>query len=502
MSKFKSWIAREKKLDRPALNPSKTSDFEALPPLENVSQIVVVGAQSCGKSSVLENLVGIEFLPRGSGIVTRRPLIIELLFQPLSETFAEFRHQLGRKWYDFEEVRQEIILETDRKTGGNLGISSDPIYLKICSPHDYGHSVTLVDLPGLTKVPAGNQPADIDQQIRKMVMHHILKKDTFMLAVTASNTDVANSVAIDLCKQVDPKGDRTLAVLTKLDLMDQGTDAGDLLSGELLPRKNGWIGVINRSQKEINERRSMSQGREKELNFFHSHFVYHQMLHRVGTSSLFSILNKLTGLQFEPTGLVKRDLAGSGCDRDKKSPPAPSARPETAANPAAHSAAPRPASRSASPPPSSPSPSSDSLRPVPSASTAGDLGQGLQLSEQERNFYQHLFKLADQDRDGQINGAEAQFLLKSGLSRDVLKRVWEATANGQPSLGRIEFCMAMRLILLAQQGAHISMLTKDAARARNGEKTRPKRPKRPPPPPPPLSPPRIPLPAPPPLASS
>lgn len=122
---------------------------------------------------MLENIVGRDFLPRGSGIVTRRPLILQLINLPSDrddkpehdevhvphtpasvagqqQEWAEFLHVPGRKFYDFGEVRREIENETARIAGNNKGINRSPINLKIYSPHVL--SLTLVDLPGLTKV--------------------------------------------------------------------------------------------------------------------------------------------------------------------------------------------------------------------------------------------------------------------------------------------------------------------------------------------------------------
>jgi len=115
---------------------------------------------------VLENIVGRDFLPRGAGIVTRRPLILQLINIPSSNEaegdqpdqaaapeqpeFGEFLHQPNRRFYDFAEIRREIEAETARIAGSNKGINRSPINLKIYSPHVL--SLTLVDLPGLTKV--------------------------------------------------------------------------------------------------------------------------------------------------------------------------------------------------------------------------------------------------------------------------------------------------------------------------------------------------------------
>lgn len=118
---------------------------------------------------MLENIVGKDFLPRGSGIVTRRPLILQLINIPSEDVpegeealphtpasvatqheWAEFHHISGRKFTDFSDVKREIENETARIAGSNKGISRQPISLKIYSPHVL--SLTLVDLPGLTKV--------------------------------------------------------------------------------------------------------------------------------------------------------------------------------------------------------------------------------------------------------------------------------------------------------------------------------------------------------------
>ena len=103
------------------------------------------------------------------------------------------------------------------------GISKKPIRLKVFSPHVL--NLTLVDLPGLTKVPIGDQPSDIEDQVREMILEYIRPANTIVLAVTPANQDLANSDALKLARTVDKEGDRTIGVITKLDLMDQGTDA-------------------------------------------------------------------------------------------------------------------------------------------------------------------------------------------------------------------------------------------------------------------------------------
>ncbi|XP_067259382.1 dynamin-2 isoform X2 [Chanodichthys erythropterus] len=251
-------------------------------------QIAVVGGQSAGKSSVLENFVGRDFLPRGSGIVTRRPLILQLVNSKAE--YAEFLHCKGRKFVDFDEVRLEIEAETDRITGSNKGISPVPINLRVYSPNVL--NLTLIDLPGMTKVAVGDQPTDIEFQIRDMLLQFISKENCLILAVTPANTDLANSDALKISKEVDPQGLRTIGVMTKLDLMDEGTDAKDILENKLLPLRRGYIGVVNRSQKDIDGRKDIRAALAAERKFFLSHPAYRHLAERMGTPYLQKTLNQ------------------------------------------------------------------------------------------------------------------------------------------------------------------------------------------------------------------
>ncbi len=274
---------------------------------------VVVGSQSAGKSSVLENIVGRDFLPRGSGIVTRRPLILQLINVPEDENdpepilppgrqqqyldpyvarrseWAEFHHIPNRRFTDFQDVKREIENETTRVAGSNKGITRQPINLKIYSPHVL--NLTLVDLPGLTKVPIGDQPTDIEKQTRNLISEYIAKPNSIVLAVSPANVDIVNSEALKLARHVDPLGRRTIGVLTKVDLMDHGTNSLDILSGRVYPLKLGWIGVVNRSQQDIQGNKPMDEALKSESEFFRHHPAYRNISSRCGTPYLAKTLN-------------------------------------------------------------------------------------------------------------------------------------------------------------------------------------------------------------------
>ncbi|XP_011361450.1 dynamin-1-like protein isoform X9 [Pteropus medius] len=266
-------------------------------------QIVVVGTQSSGKSSVLESLVGRDLLPRGTGIVTRRPLILQLVHVSPedkrkttgeengveAEEWGKFLHTKNKLYTDFDEIRQEIENETERISGNNKGVSPEPIHLKIFSPNVV--NLTLVDLPGMTKVPVGDQPKDIELQIRELILRFISNPNSIILAVTAANTDMATSEALKISREVDPDGRRTLAVITKLDLMDAGTDAMDVLMGRVIPVKLGIIGVVNRSQLDINNKKSVTDSIRDEYAFLQK--KYPSLANRNGTKYLARTLNRL-----------------------------------------------------------------------------------------------------------------------------------------------------------------------------------------------------------------
>ncbi|XP_059651691.1 phragmoplastin DRP1E [Cornus florida] len=262
-----------------------SSLWDALP------SVAVVGGQSSGKSSVLESIVGRDFLPRGSGIVTRRPLVLQLhKTEDGQQEYAEFSHLPRRKFSDFAVVRKEIQDETDRITGKSKQISPVPIHLSIYSPNVV--NLTLIDLPGLTKVAIEGQPESIVEDIENMVRTYVEKPNCIILAISPANQDIATSDAIKLAREVDPTGDRTFGVLTKLDLMDKGTNALEVLEGRSYRLQHPWVGIVNRSQADINKNVDMIIARRKEREYFASSPDYGHLASKMGSEYLAKLLSK------------------------------------------------------------------------------------------------------------------------------------------------------------------------------------------------------------------
>ncbi|KAL0865061.1 hypothetical protein Bca101_044179 [Brassica carinata] len=259
--------------------------WEALP------TVAVVGGQSSGKSSVLKSVVGRDFLPRGSGIVTRRPLVLQLHKTEEGTTeYAEFLHAPRKRFADFAAVRKEIEDETDRITGKSKQISNIPIQLSIYSPNVV--NLTLIDLPGLTKVAVEGQPVSIVQDIENMVRSYVEKPNCIILALSPANQDIATSDAIKLAREVDPTGERTFGVATKLDIMDKGTDCLDVLEGRSYHLQHPWVGIVNRSQADINKRVDMIAARRKEREYFETGPEYGHLASRMGSEYLAKLLSQ------------------------------------------------------------------------------------------------------------------------------------------------------------------------------------------------------------------
>ena len=257
-------------------------------------RICSLGTQSSGKSSVLESIVGLDFLPRGDGVVTRRPLELRLCHINSGQPWAVFEERKGVKFTDFVKVRETIEALTDEVCKTNKNIIDKPIVLNVYS--QTCPDLTLVDLPGVTRVPIGDQPKNIEQITKDMARRYVEDPLTIILCVIAANSDIATSDGLMLAKDIDVAGTRTLGVLTKLDIMDAGTDAKKVLMNEEIPLKLGYVGVKNRSKQDLNNKISMAETQRKEREFFKSHPVYKNLPPgHLGTEVL---INKLTKIYF------------------------------------------------------------------------------------------------------------------------------------------------------------------------------------------------------------
>lgn len=231
-------------------------------------------------------------MPKGQGIVTRRPVIVQLFNQEKEKPItAEFLHRKGELFTDFRQVKQEIEADTEKVAGSNKGISTMPLILKI-----HSHKVinlSLIDLPGIAKVPIGAQPKDIETQIMDLIKTYIDNPNSIILTVLPANVDLANSDALKLALTVDPAGERTIGVVTKLDLMDEGTNSVNLIQGKVFPLRLGYYGVILRGEKDLQDGKGISYSKDKSKSFFEKHPEYEVVSEKIGIDKVVAHLSQI-----------------------------------------------------------------------------------------------------------------------------------------------------------------------------------------------------------------
>jgi len=205
--------------------------------------IVVIGSQSSGKSSVLEAIVGHEFLPKGSNMVTRRPIELTLVNTPGSkEEYGEFPDLGLRRITDFSSI-QRTLTELNLAVPDTECVSDDPIHLTVYSPNV--PDLSLIDLPGYIQVVGQNQPLQLKQKIAELCDKYI-QPPNVILAISAADVDLANSTALRASRRVDPRGERTIGVVTKMDLVDPRRGAS-ILNDKQYPLRLGYVGVVSKA---------------------------------------------------------------------------------------------------------------------------------------------------------------------------------------------------------------------------------------------------------------
>lgn len=204
--------------------------------------IVVIGSQSSGKSSVLEAIVGHEFLPKGSNMVTRRPIELTLVNTPDAQAeYGEFPALGLGKITDFSQI-QKTLTDLNLAIPASDCVSDDPIQLSIYSPNV--PDLSLIDLPGYIQVSGLDQPTELKQKIADLCDKYI-QPPNVILAISAADVDLANSTALRASRRVDPRGERTIGVVTKMDLVDPARGAG-ILGDKKYPLRLGYVGVVSR----------------------------------------------------------------------------------------------------------------------------------------------------------------------------------------------------------------------------------------------------------------
>jgi len=242
-------------------------------------RICAIGNQSAGKSSIIEGIVGQSFLPRGTDIVTRCPLYIRLHQIKQGETekvVFKKEEKFGLEetmLHDFGQVKKEIERRTEKRVGTTKNVSPDAIHLDIYSPKY--PDLQFVDLPGFTKTHVMGQDENIEQQVLDLNLPFMKDDNTIILAIQDATQDISNSEALKhaLSKDIDPHGLRTIGVLTKVDNLNSSSDKErviKILENKTKPLKLGYIGVVNRSQDEVDRNVDIQHSKDTERRVIES----------------------------------------------------------------------------------------------------------------------------------------------------------------------------------------------------------------------------------------
>ncbi|XP_043114102.1 interferon-induced GTP-binding protein Mx1-like [Puntigrus tetrazona] len=259
----------------------------------DLPSIAVVGDQSSGKSSVLEALSGVA-LPRGSGIVTRCALELKLRNLKKGKWSGTISYNDHKESFHDPLMVDNFVRKAQNELAGNtVGISDEHISLEISSPDVC--DLTLIDLPGITRVPVQDQPEDIGDQIKKLILKYISKSETIILVVVPCNVDITTTEALRMAQHVDPEGHRTLAILTKPDLIDRGAemDVLKIVQGKVIPLSKGYIIVRCRGQSDINDKIPLDKAINMEFKFFRKHKYFSYLLND-NKASIQCLSRKLT----------------------------------------------------------------------------------------------------------------------------------------------------------------------------------------------------------------
>ena len=228
-------------------------------------KIIVIGEQSAGKSSVLESIAGFEFLPRNKSMCTRCPIRIEMIKAQDTE-YAQIISRNEDK-LELNNIKNELSKVMLGLLKGENDVVDEEIHLRIFKKNIV--NLTLIDLPGFISNVKEDQPKNLPSKIEKMVEKYAKSESTIILTVVSGHVDPATWKSNKFAKKWDPSGDRTVCVITKVDIDTYGeSQIEDLLRGNKYPLKNGYIAVKWRSQDDSDKGITLEQSLKQEKEFF------------------------------------------------------------------------------------------------------------------------------------------------------------------------------------------------------------------------------------------
>ncbi|EXF77740.1 interferon-induced GTP-binding protein Mx1 [Colletotrichum fioriniae PJ7] len=272
-------------------------------------QLVVVGDQSSGKSSVLESVTGFAF-PRAPELCTRYATQITCRrddFESVqvsiipSQDSKENRKERLKKFVFAVEKNDLALADIFMKANEAMGLrgindaddsklstfAEDILKIEINGPDQ--HHLTIIDVPGIFRTSTKGLTTDNDIVIvRNMVNRYIRNQRTIILAVIPCNVDIATQEVLTLAKEVDLEGLRTMGVLTKPDLATERATQQivcELVEGKRHLLRLGYCVVKNRSADDTTS--TMTDRNSSEKAFFSANpWTRLRSTNRVGVHSL------------------------------------------------------------------------------------------------------------------------------------------------------------------------------------------------------------------------
>lgn len=220
--------------------------------IKNWPQIIILGQQNEGKSSLIEAITQVKILPKCEGLCTRKPIYMTLIND------TETRIIIGDKMYTEDQATDEI-------NRLNLNPKIDRINCTIMSPYVY--NCTIVDTVGLIHV--SEQDSNLDpKRIKQDTISYLKDKNNIFVLVSSAPSDLANSQMLQLIKKYN-RVDDTLGVMTKIDLIENQNQSSinDILSGKNYKLGFGWIPTKLRSDRDLNEGITIEQSLIREHEY-------------------------------------------------------------------------------------------------------------------------------------------------------------------------------------------------------------------------------------------
>ena len=271
----------------------------------SIPQLVTVGAQSSGKSSLINSILCLDILPTDSKMCSRCPVKLELTHHNSSNiliSIGSYEYTLFKpnKSFDLNSITYEnqtiiknaILHFQNNHAGNSLNISNDEIVIRISS--NQMPNLTIIDLPGMISLHQSDkgQSESIVDDIKELIKHYIIQKNTIILAIMPARVDLETDHSLAFIKQYDSNFERTVGILTKVDLMNEKSDICDYLSDNIsksLQLGYGYFGIKFTSDIDLNQNKIV------ETEYFNKHNSYSQLQDksRLGINNLIGFLSNI-----------------------------------------------------------------------------------------------------------------------------------------------------------------------------------------------------------------